>query len=919
MINRLLLSLFFSLLFTFQPFHSTSRSKVDIGNYPDAHKIKFRENKGQVTDQFQQQRQDVLFSGTAGEVDFYLREDGISYQLYKTSNTPVEEIASRSFPIPEQFDSIHIFRLDLNWIAANSNIVAETTGPIDGVSNYYIDAQDQGIEGVHSYTRVRYNNVFQGVDVEWYEKNGNLEYDYILAPHADYTQIKWKVDGAEQITVDDEGNLLMITSFGTLIEQRPVAYQGGIKIPAEFTVENETIGFKIGNYDNSRELIIDPVVRSWGTYLGGTLGDRGYGIAVDEHSNIYICGITQSTSNIATSGSHLASLAGFADGYVAKFDKEGSRIWGTYFGGLNEDAATDCAISKDGLSIYTTGFTKSIAGIATTRSHQTTHANANNYDAFIVKFDSSGSRQWGSYYGGTGHDQANGCATDNGGNVYFSGWTGSSSAIASTSSHQSVMGGTSDAFLVKFSSSGSRVWGTYYGGTGNEGGNGCTVDKSNNVYLCGYTTSSTSIATSGVHQSSYGGGGDDAFLVKFNGSGSRQWSTYYGGSSGEFGMSCAVSDSMDVYLSGYTTSSGGISTQNANQLNLGGGTDGFLVKLSATGSRKWGTYYGGSNFDMVSNCFVDPFHNVAIIGTTSSSSSIASITSIQNGRGGLNDAFVAKFKPGGARTWSSYYGGGGADLGREVYVDTSNNLFFCGYAASSSKIASSNGHQSSKGGDLDGFLVCIDQCNGIGSEVYDTTCSFYVSPSGKFTWDSTGTYFDTLTAVENCDSVITVHLAFTQLNDSVENLGNGLLAQENNVSYQWIDCNDNNTAIPGAQSKLFVPTTHGSYAVVISNGNCKDTSDCVNYFDLGVNSRNFSPGFSIYPNPVKDRVIIELEREYVNIDLAIYAADGRQVQSGSFSEGKTFELELNLANGIYIVQLHSDNAFLGAKRLVVEQ
>jgi hypothetical protein len=206
--------------------------------------------------------------------------------------------------------------------------------------------------------------------------------------------------------------------------------------------------------------------------------------------------------------------------------------------------------------VYLAGYTNSTTGtdIATTGAHQS--ANGGNDDAFLVKFNTSGVRQWGTYYGGSGVDEGWSCSTDASGNVYLAGVTSSNTGtvIATTGAHQSTNGGGTDAFLVKFNTSGVRQWGTYYGGSGSEEGNSCSTDATGNVYLAGYTPSNTGtvIATTGAHQSAFGGGFDDAFIVKFNASGIRQWGSYYGGSGDDRGYSCSTDASGNVYLAGYT-------------------------------------------------------------------------------------------------------------------------------------------------------------------------------------------------------------------------------------------------------------------------------------------------------------------------------------------------------------------------------
>jgi hypothetical protein len=324
-------------------------------------------------------------------------------------------------------------------------------------------------------------------------------------------------------------------------------------------------------------------VRQWGTYFEG----NGNACTTDASGNVYIVGLTNSTSGIATAGAHQTVMSGSGDAFLVKFNSSGVRQWGTYFGGpFNGGSANEtgisCATDASG-NIYMVGKTPSNSGIATVGAHQTA-GGTQFFDAFLVKFNSTGVIQWGTYYDGLGDTQPNSCATDASGNVYMAGQVFQEllpdSGISTPGAHQTTYGGGfTDAFLVKFDPNGVRQWGTYYGGSSVEEGTSCAIDPSGNVYMAGHTGSTTGIATAGAHQTVFGGGGLDGFLVCFNSSGVRQSGTYYG--------ECFVSDSAtdasgNVYMAGITTSSSGIATAGAHQTANGnsGYNDAFLVKFS---------------------------------------------------------------------------------------------------------------------------------------------------------------------------------------------------------------------------------------------------------------------------------------------------------------------------------------------------
>jgi hypothetical protein len=381
-------------------------------------------------------------------------------------------------------------------------------------------------------------------------------------------------------------------------------------------------------------------VRQWATYYGGSGNDFGFSCATDASGNVFMIGITSSTSGIATAGAHETAVN---NGFLVKFNSSGVRQWGTYFGGNGKHCTTDASGN-----IYIVGGTDLTLGIATAGAHQTMLSGSG--DAFLVKFNSSGVKQWGTYFGGISADDGNSCTIDALGNIYMTGATFSSSGIATAGAHQTANAGYTDAFLVKFNSSGVRQWGTYYGGVGPDDGFSCTTDASGNVYMTGQAQqqmAASGIATPGSHQSAYGGGYNDAFLVKFDSNGLRQWGTYYGGSLADEGNSCAIDALGNIYMTGFTQSSTGIATAGAVKIVISGVNDAYLVKFDSNGVRQSGTYYGGGDIDIASSCATDASVNIYMTGQTQSNSGIATAGAHQTVDGGVgnsyNDAFLVKF------------------------------------------------------------------------------------------------------------------------------------------------------------------------------------------------------------------------------------------------------------------------------------
>ncbi|MCC6369727.1 MAG: T9SS type A sorting domain-containing protein [Bacteroidia bacterium] len=679
--------------------------------------ISFTENKGQVCDQFHNPRQDVFYSGTDGNLVFHLKSNGITYQLNRIDSWKIEDYpgSDNKETAIKVADKSTIYRIDINWLNTNPNAIISEGNTSGEFNNYYLEHCPNGVLNVKNYESVTYQDIYKGISLKWYQHDGHLKYDYLVSAGANYKQIQLEFKGSKNIRLNAKGDLIIKTPLGEIIEQAPLVRQNGIVLNSNWELKENVVSFNIENLDPNLDFIIDPVVRSWGTYYGAAGNDVSYSTMMDASGNVYMAGFANSNVSIATSGAHQTSYGGGTnDAILVKFNALGVRQWGTFYGGGGDDQAYSCATDASG-NIYMAGHSTSTTGIASAASHQSVYAGGTS-DAFLIKFNSSGVRQWGTYYGGTAVDEALACSVDGSGNVYIAGETNSGGGIHTTGAHQTVFGGgADDAFLAKFNSSGVRQWGTYYGAGGNELALGCTTDGLGNAYLTGQTLSTASISTSGCHQASAGGGGD-AFLIKFNSSGVRQWGTYYGGTSAEFGKSCVTDAANNVYLGGYTASSSGtiIATSGSHQTAYGGGSfDAFLVKFNSSGARQWGTYFGGSGSDAGHSCAKDGSNNIYFAGQTTSSNSIASAGSQQTTIGSIsvNDAFFVKFNQSGILQWGTYYGGSGNDYGFSCATNgTGTDYYLTGYSNSTTSIASALSHQSTSGGNNDAFLAKFYDC-----------------------------------------------------------------------------------------------------------------------------------------------------------------------------------------------------------------
>lgn len=711
--------------------------------------ITFTENKGQVSDQHHKPRPDILFGGDANGLVFHLRTNGVSYQLQKVDKW--KEIEDPKTNTKQKLaEQTTIYRLDLTWLNANNYYSIVTEKAYDGFSNYYSEVCPKGTQNVKSYSSIWYKNLYDQIDLHYYEKNNALKYDYIVAPGGDYKKIRIKIDGSQGISVQKDGSLLLKTPLGDISEEAPIVYQASKRLEAKWLLTDNILSFDIENYNPKLELVIDPVTRLWGTYYGGTGLEYARGGNSDSNGNLFFAGYTSTSTGtaIATVGSHQSTYTGgFYDAFITKLSATGTRLWSTYYGGSGNEFGNACSSDNSG-NVYFVGFTDSGTStlIATPASHQSTYGGGF-YDAFLVKLNSNGVRQWGTYYGGTGDDYGMYVHAEATGNLYIAGFTstGTGSAIATVGAHQYNYDASTDAFLIKFNSNGQRIWGTYYGGASIDYGYGCTTDNSGNVFLIGRTASSNStvIATAGSHQATLPSGPFyDAFVVKFNSSGVRQWGTYYGGTGDEVGNTVSTDASANVYITGTTDTNTGtvIATVGSHQATYGGGaTDGFIAKFNSGGVRQWGTYYGGAGDDQANAMCVDFAGNPYVVGATSLSTgtTIASAGSYQSTSGGIYDGFLTKFSTTGIRQWGSYYGATGNDYLQSCALDGIGNLYIIGTTASptSTMIASPGSHQTSYGGSSNDALIAkITDCIALSPSA---TCTSFICEGSAINFSTT--------------------------------------------------------------------------------------------------------------------------------------------------------------------------------------
>lgn len=517
---------------------------------------------------------------------------------------------------------------------------------------------------------------------------------------------KVNINGSALLFSTYLGGSALDAAYGIAVDIHGNAYVTGNTFSSDFRTVEPFQGHNRGGSDAFVSKInANSSVMLYSTYLGGTQGDFGRSIALGANNEILLAGRTSSTdfSNInALQDNNRGNL----DAFVCKFNAPGSALlYSTYLGGTQDDFAFGLAVDNAG-NAYLTGDTRS-SDFNTRNPLQA--SNRGGLDAFVTKLSASGTDlAYSTYLGGSGEDLGLSVAIDTTGNAYLTGYT-SSNDFSTRHPLQATSRGGLEVFVTKIlSDSNDIAFNTYFGGNGSDIGNAIAVDGGGNAYITGATTS-TNLPTRNPLQPVLGGGGLDAFVAKFNASGSNLiYSTYLGGSLGDQARGVAVDAAGNAFITG-STFSDNFPTKGPLQSTQRGLGDAFITKLNATGSALlFSTYLGGSATDEANAIALDT-NGAAYIAGDTFSQDFNTRNALQPATRGQQDAFIAKLSPDGAQlAYSTYLGGRRNDLANGVAVDGAGNAYITG-STTSSDFNIANPYQNVYGGgDFDAFVAKIN-------------------------------------------------------------------------------------------------------------------------------------------------------------------------------------------------------------------
>ena len=763
--------------------NATSSAKpVKYGNLP----LLFVRNQGQTDPsvQFFSSGAGYNVSLASGDMVLLLKPSEVvnpdAFKLPAATATPATQARSLATAPPSRATLPALTAaaaMSFNLVGAKTTPTVVGENPQVTKANYFIgNDRSKWLTNVPTYGQVRYKNVYPGIDLVYYGNQRQVEYDFDVSAGADPSKIQFAVQGADNLSLDSDGNLVLKKGTGELHFQAPVVYQLSagqrVKVPGSYAVSGSNhIGFTVNNYDSSKPLVIDPVL-IYSTFLGGSGYDSPAGIAVDSNGNAYVVGQTSSPNfPLATLGNLTPGLNYI---FVSKLDVSGTTLlWTDYVCGTSgQDWPVGIAVDPQG-NAYITGVANS-SDFPTVNAFQ---GSLNGYnDAFLSKLSTDGSQLvYSTYLGGSYWNQVSAVTVDSTGLATVAGTTASldfpmANAFQPIASPNQNSYYGNYGFVTKFSADGSTlVFSTYLAGSLVDwnycGGcgpysqvTGVAVDATGNVYVAGETDTTDFPVSAGAYQSANPttnfDGYETSFITSFTPSGTLNYSTYFGGTTYSYISALTVDGSDAVYVTGSAPADGSFAVTNTSICDLSDASCGnaFVAKLNASGTAViYSTFLGPNNSTQGNVIQVDPSGDAYVLANFGNQNYVlTNPIEIYNNTGG---PFIDEIDPtGSTELFSTYLGGSNGTWPAGMAVDASSSIYVTGNTGSNDFPVVQSAFQGTYAGNNDVFISKITQDNAPAFTVYPSLLQFSTRTVGTTSVTQTATILNMGTAALNITS-----------------------------------------------------------------------------------------------------------------------------------------------------------------------
>lgn len=621
----------------------------------------------------------VLYYATSRGTDLFLHDDGLTVRIH-----PIGPTVPSSAPA-------HVVRIRFGGDATPREVVPGRPLP---TRYHFLRGSDpaEWRPSVPSYAEILYRDLRPGTDLRIsLERDAlglSIETDAAIAP----TPLEFIYEGADRVVRAADGSVRLETAAGALLHDPSAGWLARIDAPPDSPPERDNPG----------------AVR-WSTFLGGSLSEYGYSVAVRPSGEVVVAGIVQSPDFPVTPGAAYDTLAGSWDAFAAEIDSSGSVLnWATFLGGSQVDLAQAIALAPSG-DLLLTGKTESADFPVTPGAFDPSYSGGS--DAFVARLSADGSSVvWSSYLGGSSYEIAFGLIDDGTAGVIVGGYTSSPGYPVTPGCVDPTYNGGFDCFLTKLSAAGGTlVWSTFFGGRDDDRVYDIASNEEGEIFLTAWTQSEDFPTTAGAYDRTYAGGGD-AYVARLSPAADQlRWSTFLGGSGLERAYGIAIAPDGDPVVAGWTESPLYPVTDGAFDASYGGSGDGFATRIESTGSAlAWSSFVGGSFEDKCLEVVLDGGGNPLLTGSTASSDFPTTPDGFDLTYNGNGDAFAAMLHgQGSSLIWSSFLGGDSMDLGNSLAASAAPAIVLTGETESLNFPATGGSFDDTWNGQIDLFVTKI--------------------------------------------------------------------------------------------------------------------------------------------------------------------------------------------------------------------
>ncbi len=717
----------------------------------------FIENKGQWD-------KEVLYLCRINGLNAWINKSGVTYDFHKWKKLNRFDVQFIDNKNDHYIQYGHIIKV--NHVNANANPCSETKQKNDAYYNYLVgNNPEKWASYVGLYQEIIVKNIYEGIDQRWYFDEGNLRYDYIVSPLADYKKIQLSVQGSDKCQIK-ENDLVFNTIFGEVRQCKLFVYQNidGVKkaVQAKWIQKNEHFSFELGNYDSRYPLIIDPLI--WSTYIGGTADDHPCDVTRDIFNNVYITGYTASASYPTTAGvydnTHNGGGSYPHDVFVSKLNSTGTTLlYSTFIGGSQGEVAEKIVVNNAG-NVYLTGGTTSSDFPVTAGAYDTTY-NGDGFaswiwgDVFILQLNATGSALvFSTFVGGDMDDVGRALYVDANGDIYCAGAARSNFPVTAGAFDTVYSFGPYDGFILKMNATATAlIYCTYYGGSGNDTANGITVDDSGNAYVTGNTHSTDFPTTAGAFDTSFNGV-YDGYVLKINPTGTALvYSTFIGGPNEDRHLGIVLKGNYNIVIAGFSNSASYPTTAGAYDTSHNGDYDVVLTEIDAIGSSLvYSTYMGGFGPDM-GLCITQSFSGFIYVSGYANAGFPTTAGAYDTSHNGDEDVFIAIFNPSlSSLLYCTYIGGISYDRATGIITDNAGYPIVTGRTYSLDYPTTVGTYDVTHNGAMDGFVTKLDPSIPLPIISFTLSATFEQNNTVQLQWQYAGAEKAHQYSIEYCTS-----------------------------------------------------------------------------------------------------------------------------------------------------------------------